>query len=322
MPLQSSGPISISEIKTELTSSSNSLRTLSAAAGFSSPDSMSEFYSYSFITALPPTVSTSGASGVTNTQIIANGNVTDDGDATITERGFYFGTSTNRASNPKYVVSGTTGGFSLTRTGLSTSTTYRFWAYATNSQGTTYGAMQTAATYPTMNYSVGSSVYLGYDLYAQVQAFPNTGSATPYVTGRNYSALKHPYLGHVTLEQNDATFTNAGDYWVQSHWKYATKSGSWGSTLCKTEMMSQLIVPYDHYLYNPVGQWLAYFQWPQSFRYDVSNAGFAQNGDSGYYVSGARTVYNYFASQSVRVYGNTSYSPLVYDMGVYINVYK
>lgn len=49
MPLQTSGPIKISEIKAELGSSSNSLRNLSAAAGFSTPDAMSEFYGY------PPT---------------------------------------------------------------------------------------------------------------------------------------------------------------------------------------------------------------------------------------------------------------------------
>lgn len=47
MPLQSSGQISISDIKAELGSSSNSLRTLSADAGFSTPDAMSEFYGYS-----------------------------------------------------------------------------------------------------------------------------------------------------------------------------------------------------------------------------------------------------------------------------------
>lgn len=47
MPLQSSGPIKISEIKTELGSSDNSLRSLSSDAGFSKPDSMSEFYSFS-----------------------------------------------------------------------------------------------------------------------------------------------------------------------------------------------------------------------------------------------------------------------------------
>ena len=47
MALQSSGAISISQIKTELGSSSNSLRALSNTAGFSVPDAMSEFYGYS-----------------------------------------------------------------------------------------------------------------------------------------------------------------------------------------------------------------------------------------------------------------------------------
>ena len=47
MALQSSGAISISQIKSELGSASNSLRTLSSQAGKSTPDSMSEFYGYS-----------------------------------------------------------------------------------------------------------------------------------------------------------------------------------------------------------------------------------------------------------------------------------
>lgn len=50
MALQSSGAISISQIKTELGSGSYSLRTLSAAAGKSTPDAMSEFYGYSAAT--------------------------------------------------------------------------------------------------------------------------------------------------------------------------------------------------------------------------------------------------------------------------------
>lgn len=47
MALQSKGAISISEIKTELGSARNSLRTLSSLAGKSTPDAMSEFYGYS-----------------------------------------------------------------------------------------------------------------------------------------------------------------------------------------------------------------------------------------------------------------------------------
>jgi len=51
MALQSSGPIDISDIQTELGSSSGSLRALSASAGKSIPDAMSEFYGYSNFTA-------------------------------------------------------------------------------------------------------------------------------------------------------------------------------------------------------------------------------------------------------------------------------
>ena len=47
MALQSSGAISINDIKTELGSDSTSLRTLSSLAGKSTPDAMSEFYGYS-----------------------------------------------------------------------------------------------------------------------------------------------------------------------------------------------------------------------------------------------------------------------------------
>lgn len=47
MALPSSGPLSIGQIRTELGSSSGSLRTLSAAAGKSTPDAISEFYGYS-----------------------------------------------------------------------------------------------------------------------------------------------------------------------------------------------------------------------------------------------------------------------------------
>jgi hypothetical protein len=53
MALHGSGAISISQIKTELGSASNSIRTLSAAAGKGTPDAMSEFYGYA---SLPATV--------------------------------------------------------------------------------------------------------------------------------------------------------------------------------------------------------------------------------------------------------------------------
>jgi hypothetical protein len=62
MALPTSGPISISQIKAELGSGSNSLRTLSAAAGKSTPDAMSEFYGYS-----PPATCTNTSFGFNRT---------------------------------------------------------------------------------------------------------------------------------------------------------------------------------------------------------------------------------------------------------------
>ena len=50
MALPSSGPLSINQIRNELGTSNGSLRALSAQAGFSTPDSISEFYGYSAVT--------------------------------------------------------------------------------------------------------------------------------------------------------------------------------------------------------------------------------------------------------------------------------
>lgn len=57
MALQSSGEISIGNIRTEIGSSSGSLRTLSSAAGKSTPDAMSEFYGYSSLIAFSSSTS-------------------------------------------------------------------------------------------------------------------------------------------------------------------------------------------------------------------------------------------------------------------------
>ena len=61
MALQSSGAISLSDIKTELGSSANDFRSLHAAAGFSTPDSISEFYGYSAAPTLTAVITGVGA---------------------------------------------------------------------------------------------------------------------------------------------------------------------------------------------------------------------------------------------------------------------
>ena len=89
-----------------------------------------------------PTVSTTAESSVTSSSAVLGGNVTDDGGATVTERGVVYSTSNTSptTSDTKDTNGSGTGSFSETISGLSASTTYYFRAYAINSEGTSYGS--------------------------------------------------------------------------------------------------------------------------------------------------------------------------------------
>ena len=97
----------------------------------------------SVISAGAPVVLTSSASE-SSAVVTVSGNVTSDGGAAVTERGFVYGTSANPTISGNKVTSGTgTGTFSGVTPALSPGT-YYFRAYATNSTGTSYGSETTA----------------------------------------------------------------------------------------------------------------------------------------------------------------------------------
>jgi hypothetical protein len=60
MALQSSGQISINDIRTELGTTSGDLRVLSSTAGFSTPDQFNDFYGYSAVTWFSTEISETG----------------------------------------------------------------------------------------------------------------------------------------------------------------------------------------------------------------------------------------------------------------------
>ena len=98
-----------------------------------------------------PTASTTAASDITSTTATLNGNITSDGGATITARGFVYATSNtaltiDNTAADAVIVSGTTGVFEKEITGLTAGTTYYYRAYATNSVGTTYGEAEDFTT--------------------------------------------------------------------------------------------------------------------------------------------------------------------------------
>ena len=92
-------------------------------------------------------LSTAIPTSVTCYSMVMGGNVTFDGNATVTERGVCYSTSQNpTTSSSKLSMGSGTGAFSNSVSGLSANTTYYIRAYAINNQGTTYGTQVSVTT--------------------------------------------------------------------------------------------------------------------------------------------------------------------------------
>ncbi len=95
----------------------------------------------------PPVVTTTAVTSVSETGALSGGNTTDEGTSTVTARGVCWGA----AANPTFADSKTTDGtgvgtFTSAVTGLTPGTLYHLRAYATNTEGTGYGADVTFST--------------------------------------------------------------------------------------------------------------------------------------------------------------------------------
>jgi hypothetical protein len=161
--------------------------------------------------ALGATVTTvSAASDITATSVTIGGNVTDDGGATVTERGICYSTSANpTTAGSKTVMGNGKGIFSGTITGLSANTTYYAKAFATNSYGTAYGseisfktvelllptiATATAANVTTISAELGGNV-------------SSDGNATVTERGVCYSSTENPTTANAKLAMGSGTGT-------------------------------------------------------------------------------------------------------------------
>lgn len=131
---------------------SASLHQMSIESQFSTPDAMGDFYGY--VSAEPPVATSCNFTSVTDSTMTANGHVANPA-SVATCYGFYFGTSTNRTSNPFYGKgNSTSANFTYNRGfgSLSGGTTYRHWAYACNVAGTSAGNMCSATTCASIAY--------------------------------------------------------------------------------------------------------------------------------------------------------------------------
>ena len=94
-----------------------------------------------------PTVTTIAVTEITQNTAVCGGNVTSDGGAAVTARGVCWSTSQNPTINSNKTNDGSgTGSFTSNITGLNHNTTYYVRAYATNSEGTSYGEVKSFTT--------------------------------------------------------------------------------------------------------------------------------------------------------------------------------
>ena len=108
--------------------------------------------SFTTVAYTAPTVITQDVGQITTRSAQANGQVSDEGNTSVTERGFCFGQNRNPSINDQKVDLGAgLGGFSYNFSGLSEGTTYYVRAYAINKKGIFYGeekSFRTAVTPP------------------------------------------------------------------------------------------------------------------------------------------------------------------------------
>ena len=90
-----------------------------------------------------PTVVTNAATSISQTSAILNGEITSEGNQTITARGFEWKLAT---ATDYTVVSATGTTMTATLTGLTANTTYTYKAFATTALGTVYGSELTFTT--------------------------------------------------------------------------------------------------------------------------------------------------------------------------------
>ncbi len=104
-------------------------------------------------------VSSLTASNITGSSVTLGANVTSDGGAAITSRGFKYGTTPSPTTN-QTIVTGTTGAMTANITGLQSGTVYYYIAFAVNSNGTstTSDGTFTTTSVPQINLTNSSSI--------------------------------------------------------------------------------------------------------------------------------------------------------------------
>ncbi len=145
-----------------------------------------------------PTVTTNEASAITSTTCTLSGSVTGDGLATVTQRGFVFGTSPDPTVDDikMPVMTAGVGSYTMELAGLTPGATYHYRAYAINEIGVGYGADMTLGTLPAAPVAIQASHVTGSSFTARWNAVTGaTGYTLDVSTNSGFTQMVSGYNG-------------------------------------------------------------------------------------------------------------------------------
>ncbi len=126
-----------------------------------------------------PTLNTTSLSLITGSSAMSGGNITNDGGASITQRGVCWNTTGNPSISDSITNDGAgTGIFTSSITGLTANSTYYVRAYASNSSGTAYGNEITFLANSSI--AIGNSYQGGIIAYVLQPGDPGYVASTPH----------------------------------------------------------------------------------------------------------------------------------------------
>ena len=180
-----------------------------------------------------PTVTTLSVSEITETSAVVGGEVISDGGAEVTSRGICWSVDSNPTiENEKTVEGGGMGSFQSVLSNLSQNTTYYVRAYATNSEGTSYGEEVTFKTLEEIiddGISINGYEYVDLGLPSGLKwATHNIGAAAPNERG-DYFAWGEINTKAEFTEMNCTSYgLNMQD--IAGDPQYDAARANWGAT--------------------------------------------------------------------------------------------
>lgn len=233
MPIVSSGEIAlIADIEAEYDQTGTTDISLLQArddAGLGSGQvAMTQFYSLSDVVC--STNDLSNYTSLASTSVTLNGEITNTGGGTFTDKGFYVGTSSTATNNTKYSYGSGGGSWSQNITGLSSGTTYYVRSYTVSEAGECLGTrtVSFATPQPSLSSHLSFSQTGGGGSHWDPPGTSGSFSANSSWSANGNSYSTYAYTG----ASNGASHSWSGFYYTSgggSAYVTSSRSGSSGN---------------------------------------------------------------------------------------------